>query len=160
MKYDIGVVSLLVGGVELMTVVPWAGAILAIAGPTVLALFARGKIHEEFKKRAKELAPEVMKQAAAKVAPKLDEMIEEFAQKLDAWVVTAGEELHREVLEVLRATKEARNKGEQDEAAAKKSVDEQAESLANVTKRLEELRGQLWAPKERVRIADTATASV
>ena len=38
-----------------------------------------------------------------KIGPKLDEMIQEFAARLDAWVVTAGEELHREVIEVLSA---------------------------------------------------------
>jgi hypothetical protein len=86
-----------------------AGGVLAIAGPAIFAMFARGKIHEEFKKRAKELAPEVMRETAKKVAPKLDSLIDEFAKKLDTWVVTAGEELHREIIEVLRATKDARD---------------------------------------------------
>ena len=57
-----------------------------------------------------------MRETAKKVAPKLDEMIEDFAQKLDAWVVSAGQELHREVVEVLRAAKDARGAGQQDEA--------------------------------------------
>jgi hypothetical protein len=104
-RYDVGVVALMFGGVALMAVNLMAGGVLAIAGPAIFAMFARGKIHEEFKKRAKELAPDVMRETAKKVAPKLDAMIEEFAQKLDAWVVNAGEELHREVLEVLQATK-------------------------------------------------------
>ena len=103
------------GGVALMAVNLMAGGVLAVAGPAIFAMFARGKIHEEFKKRANELAPEVMRETAKKVAPKLDEMIEEFAQKLDTWVVSAGEELHREVVEVLRAAKDAREAGQQDE---------------------------------------------
>ena len=66
----------------------------------------RDKVEVETrKKRAKELAPDVLREAATQVGPKLDEMIEEFAKQLDAWVVTAGEELHREVLEVLDAAR-------------------------------------------------------
>ena len=158
-KYDMGVVALMFGGVALMAVNLMAGGILAVAGPAIFAMFARGKIHEEFKKRAKEMAPDVMRETAKKVAPKLDALIEEFAQKLDAWVVNAGEELHREVVEVLRATKEARDAGQTDEAAANAAVEGQAAALAKVTERIEKLRGELWSPRERVRVTDdVATA--
>jgi hypothetical protein len=152
----VGVVALMFGGVALMAVNLMAGGVLAIAGPAIFAMFARGKIHEEFKKRAKELAPEVMRETAKQVAPKLDSLIEEFAQKLDAWVVTAGEELHREVVEVLKATKEARDGGQLDDAA-NAAVEGQAAALAKVVERLEKLRAELWTPRERVRVAE-ATA--
>jgi ribosome biogenesis GTPase A len=155
-KYDVGVVALMFGGVALMALNPMAGGLLAIAGPAIFAMFARGKIHEQFKARAKELAPEVMRETAKKVAPKLDEMIEEFAQKLDAWVVSAGEELHREVVEVLRATRDAREAGQHDEAAAAAAVEGQAAALAKVTERIEKLRGELWASADRVRVATEA----
>jgi predicted GTPase len=153
-KYDMGVVALMFGGVALMAVNLMAGGLVAIAGPAIFAMFARGKIHEELKKRANELAPEVMRETAKKVLPKLDELIEEFAQKLDGWVVSAGEELHREVVEVLRATKEAREAGQDDEAVALSAVEGQAANLARVTDRLEKLRADLWAPRERVRVAE------
>jgi small GTP-binding protein len=156
-KYDVGVVALMFGGVALMAVNIMAGGLIAIAGPAIFAMFARSKIHEEFKKRAKELAPEVMRETAKKVGPKLDALIEEFAQKLDAWVVNAGEELHREVMEVLRATKEARDAGQNDEATAQAAVEGQAAALAKVTERIEKMRAELWAPKERVRVAEAAT---
>jgi 23S rRNA maturation mini-RNase III len=145
------------GGVALMAVNLMAGGILAVAGPAIFAMFARGKIHEEFKKRAKEMAPEVMRETAKKVAPKLDALIEEFAQKLDAWVVNAGEELHREVVEVLRATKEARDAGQTDETAANAAVEGQAAALSKVTERIEKLRAELWSPRERVRVTETAS---
>jgi small GTP-binding protein len=149
-RYDVGVVALMFGGVALMAVNLMAGGVLAIAGPAIFAMFARGKIHEEFKKRANELAPEVMRETAKKVAPKLDAMIEEFAQKLDAWVVTAGQELHREIVEVLRATKDARDAGEGDEAKANASVEGQVAALAKVEERIEKLRAGLWAPRVRI----------
>ncbi len=153
-KYDVGVVALMFGGVALMAVNLMAGGVLAIAGPAIFAMFARGKIHEELKKRAKELAPEVMRETAKKVAPKLDSLIDEFAQKLDTWVVNAGEELHREVIEVLRATKEARNAGQSDEAAATAAVEGQAAALAKVEERLQRLRAELWAPPPQVGLAE------
>jgi 23S rRNA maturation mini-RNase III len=156
-RYDIGVVALMFGGVALMAVNLMAGGVLAIAGPAIFAMFARGKIHEEFKKRAKEMAPDVMRETAKKVAPKLDAMIEEFAQKLDTWVVNAGEELHREVVEVLQATKTAREAGQGGEQEANAAIEGQAAALAKVTERIEKLRGALWAPPERVRIVSAAT---
>jgi predicted GTPase len=153
-KYDMGVVALMFGGVALMAVNLMAGGLLAIAGPAIFAMFARGKIHEEVKKRANELAPEVLRETAKQVLPKLDELIDDFAEKLDGWVVNAGEELHREVMEVLRATKEAREAGQGDEAAALTAVDGQAAALAQVTTRIEKLRADLWSPHERVRVAE------
>jgi hypothetical protein len=157
-KYDVGVVALMFGGVALMAINLMVGGLLAIAGPAIFAMFARGKIHEELKKRANELAPEVIRETAKKVAPKLDELIEEFAHKLDAWVVSAGEELHREIVEVLRAAKEARESGQHDEAAAKASVDGQTAALASVTEQIEKLRSALWATTDRLRVADPAAA--
>jgi GTP-binding protein EngB required for normal cell division/uncharacterized coiled-coil protein SlyX len=128
-KYDVGVVALMFGGVALMAINLMAGGVLAVAGPAIFAMFARGKIHEEFKRRAQELAPEVMRETARQVAPKLDALVSDFAQKLDTWVVGAGEELHREVVEVLRAARDARGSGGPDESKAMAEVDQQAAAL-------------------------------
>jgi small GTP-binding protein len=143
-KYDVGVIALMFGGVALMAVNLMAGGLLAVAGPAIFAMFARGKIDEEFKKRAKELAPDVIRETAKKVAPKLEALIDDFARKLDAWVVSAGQELHREVLEVLRATREARGGGHENEVKANEVVEGQAQTLAAVTERIEKLRVELW----------------
>jgi GTPase SAR1 family protein/uncharacterized coiled-coil protein SlyX len=151
-KYDVGVVALMFGGVALMAVNLMVGGVLAVVAPAMFAMFARGKIHEEFKKRAKELGPEVMRETAKQVGPKLDQLIEDFARKLDAWVVSAGEELHREVLEVLRATRDGRAAGEHDEAKSSAAVDAQAAALAAVTERLGKLRADLWPSGPRVRV--------
>jgi len=139
-KYDVGVVALMFGGVALMAINLMAGGVLAVAGPAIFAMFARGRIHEEFKRRAQELAPEVMRETARKVAPKLDAVIADFAQKLDAWVVGAGQELHREVVEVLRAARDARAVGGADEGQAMAELDRQAAALDEVTRRVAGLR--------------------
>jgi small GTP-binding protein len=152
-KYDIGVVALMFGGVAIMAVNLMVGGLLAIAAPAIFAMFARGKIHEEFKKRAKELGPEVMRETAKKVAPKLESLIDEFVKKLDAWVISAGLEVHREVVEVLRATRDARGEGQEDEAKSRAAIDEQAAALGDMTARIEKLRIELKPPRDRLRVA-------
>jgi small GTP-binding protein len=157
-KYDIGVVALMFGGVAIMAVNLMVGGLLAIAGPAIFAMFARGRIHEEFKKRAKELGPEVMRETAKKVMPKLESLIDEFVKKLDSWVVSAGLEVHREVVEVLRTTKDSRGAGQEDAAKANADVDAQAAALAEVTARIERLRADLGPARDRIRVADEVTA--
>jgi predicted GTPase/23S rRNA maturation mini-RNase III len=142
-KYDVGVVALMFGGMALMAVNLMAGGLLAVAGPAIFALFARGRVHEEVKKRAKELGPEVMRETAAKVGPKLEELIDTFVQKLDAWVVDAGLDLQREVVEVLTSTRQARSEASHDAAKASAEVESQATALAAATTRLAKLRDSL-----------------
>lgn len=158
-NYDIGIFGLFVGGFAVMFANVLLGLALALAAP-VLALVLKERIEGKYRDRAKELAPDVVRAAAAKMGPKIDEMIDDFANKLDAWVVSAGEELHREILEVLNATKTAREQGDKDDEASKKLVDAQDERLGKSIKRIEELRGALWlAPVEKVRIAESSSAA-
>jgi small GTP-binding protein len=155
--YDVGVLALMTVGLGVMFANVFLGVLLAGAAP-VLAMFVKGKADEEYKKRAKEFAHEVMRAAAAKVAPKLEEMIDDFGQKLDAWVVTAGEELHREVLEVLHAAQASRLGGARDEAESRKEVEGHAGRLQAASRRIEDLRAALWVPKERLRVATEGEA--
>ena len=73
-------------------------------------------------------------------------MIQEFASRLDAWVVTAGEELHREVIEVLSSTRTERAATQPTADASAKAIDEHSKLLAGILGRLEGLRGALWTP--------------
>jgi hypothetical protein len=73
-------------------------------------------------------------------------MIQEFAARLDAWVVTAGEELHREVIEVLSATRSERAATQPGTEASIKVCDDQVETLAAVNGKLEGMRSALWTP--------------
>jgi hypothetical protein len=157
-NYDAGVTALFVVGLGTVFVNLMLGGILLAAAP-VVAYMLRGRIEGEYKKKAKELAPDVVRQAAAKVGPKLDEIIDEFASKLDAWVVSASEELYREVLEVLRSAQEARNLGGRDESEVKAEIEAQATQLVAAQKRLDSMRQALWAPVERVRVAAPEVAA-
>ncbi len=144
--YDVGVVALLTIGVGVMFTNVFLGGALAVAAP-LLAVYVKGKVEEETKKRAKELAPGVVREAAARVGPKLEEMITDFADRLDAWVVTAGEELHREVIEVLEATRTEREKSTSGAEIAVKACDEQSTELDKIRERLETQRSALWTPQ-------------
>jgi len=158
-QYDVGVTALVTVGLGALLFNLMVGGVLLAAAP-VVAYMLKGRVEGEYKKRAKELAPDVIRQVGQKVGPKLDEIIDDFAKKLDAWVVSASEELHREVLEVLRAARDARAGALADEAAAKRDVAAQTEQIGSAKGRIEELRAGLWAPAEKLRIAaeEAATA--
>jgi ribosome biogenesis GTPase A len=143
--YDVGVVALFTIGLGVMFTNAVLGGLLALAAP-VLAVYVKDKVEVEMRKKAKELAPAALREAAARIGPKLDEMIQEFAQRLDAWVVTAGEELHREVIEVLQATRAERAEALPETESATKACDAQSEALGKIVGRLEGLRSSLWTP--------------
>jgi hypothetical protein len=119
------------------------GGVLVLAAP-VLAMYMRGRVELETRNKAKELAPKAVREAAAKVGPKLEEMIEEFAQRLDAWVVSAGEEVHREVLDVLEAARRDRARGEAARVLAVSECQKHETQLKDIHQRLESLRSELW----------------
>jgi predicted GTPase len=158
-KYDAGVAAVLLVGIG--TAVAGSlmiGAMIALLGAPALALFVRDRVDAEYKKQAKEQAPDVIRAAGKQVGPKVDEMIEDFAKKLDTWVVTAGEELYREVLEVLNAALAVRAKGDQTDEAILAEVNGQDARLAKAKSRVEELRATLWGPKDKVRVADSSVS--
>jgi small GTP-binding protein len=143
MAFDVGVLAMVTLGIATLLSGGWLPIVL-LAGAPVLGYFARERIKSEYKRIAKDRTPEVLREVAGKVGPKIDEMIDEFAQKLDAWVVSAGEELHREMLEVLKAAKDARALGTEKSAAARAETEVQAGKLAKTKARLAELRAGLW----------------
>lgn len=157
-RYDAGIAALFAVGLGVMFVNVLVGGLLTLAAP-VLALVLRDRIDAEYKQRAKELAPDVVRQAAERAAPKLDEMIDEFASRLDAWVVNAGEELHREVLEVLTSARTQREGGTKDESQVLADVEIQQKLLDEAIVNVEALRKGLWQT-EKVRVADAAPPAV
>jgi small GTP-binding protein len=156
--YDVGIFALFTVGLGVMFANVLLGGLLALAAP-VLAVVVKDKVDLEYKKRAKELAPEVLRAAAAKAAPKLEEMVDEFAARLEAWVITAGEELHREILEVLHATRTARASGTVDEAKIAAETEAEQGRVDAAVARIEALRGSLWVPKDAV-VANAADTIV
>jgi ribosome biogenesis GTPase A/uncharacterized coiled-coil protein SlyX len=143
--YDVGVFALFTIGLGVMFTNALLGGLLTLAAP-VLAMYVKDKVEVETRKKAAELAPAALREAASKVGPKLEEMINEFAKRLDAWVVTAGEELHREVIEVLMSARAEKNEALPGAESAVTECDAQAGELDQVVQRLEGLRASLWTP--------------
>ena len=140
--YDVGIFAVLSLGMGVMFANALLGGLLLAAAPA-LALWNRGRTEAEIKKRALELGPVVLREAAAKVGPKIDEMVDEFAQRLDEWVVTAGQELHREVIEVLATVRTEREAGAVDQAVELARAERDAGRLGEVSARLATLKSQI-----------------
>jgi hypothetical protein len=73
--------------------------------------------------------------------------------------VTAGEELHREILEVLHATRQARAAGTVDETKIAEETEAQQARVDAAVAKIEALRGSLWVPKGAV-VANAADTVV
>lgn len=141
--YDVGVFALFTLGLSMLFTNALLGGVLTIAAP-VLALYLRGRVELETRQRAKEQATKAVREAVSKVAPKLDAMVTDFASRLDAWVLSAGRELHRELLDVLAAAQHSLGPTEAASAQASAQCDELAAQLAALRERLAALRAGLW----------------
>jgi small GTP-binding protein len=142
--YDVGIFALLTGGIVASLFSSFLlGGLLTLAAP-LLALYVRDKVEAETRRRALEAAPQALRDAAAQIGPKLDEMIEGFAVELDAWVVRTGREMYRGLLEVLTSARADRDNAEANRKQTLSSIKEDIRRLDAVRSRLEGLRGALW----------------
>src|SRR5690606_5729871 len=135
---DVGVFAMLSLGIGTLFANALLGGMLLVAAP-VLALYNRDKTEALVKRRALEIAPSVIRGVAGKVGPKIDAMVDEFAVRLDTWIVTAGQELHQEVIEVLQSVSSARlgTVGDKEREAA--ACDELEKQLARTSEQLTQL---------------------
>ncbi len=141
---DVSVFAVLSLGVGVLFANAMLGGLLIVAAPA-LALYNRDRAEVMIRKRALEVAPVALREAAAKVSPKIDEMVDGFAERLETWVVTAGEELHREIIEVLVSVRNERSRGAPDAERELELCDHAAAELMALAARLHEL-GALKAP--------------
>lgn len=146
--YDVGVFALGAFGMTMMVVSNvLVGGILTLAAP-LLAVVLREKVARDVRKKALETAPQAITQAEKAVQAKFDEMIDDFAEKLSDFIATAGEELHRGILEVLQKVRDERRATGYARAEAEGRLQAQQDRLAEVSKQLEELRVQVWKKNE------------
>ncbi len=140
--YDVGIFAVFSLGMGMLFANALLGVLLLAAAP-VLALWNRDRTEAEIRRRARELAPVVLREAAAKVAPKIDQMVNEFADRLDAWVVTASQELHREIIEVLAQVQRDRESGATGAEAELSACEAGASQLVEVTEALHRIQQNL-----------------
>jgi hypothetical protein len=117
---------------------------LTLAAP-ILAVVLKERVAGEIKAQAKKNAPEVIEKAARAVAPRFEQIVEDFGARLSDFVTAAGDALHRGISEVLdRALAERRAQGT-DVAAREAEIDGQTARLMQIEARLGALRERLWA---------------
>ncbi len=143
--YDVGVFALGAFGMTMMVVSNiLVGGLLTLAAP-LLAVIFREKVARDIRKRALEAAPQAVGQAEQAINDKFSEMIDDFAEKLVAFIAAAGEELHRGILEVLQKTKEERKEAGYARSEAEGRLQAQRERLTEIGTQLEKLREAVWA---------------
>ncbi len=136
---DVGVFAVLSLGLGTLFANAMLGGLLLVAAPA-LALYNRDKTETLVRQRALEIAPSVIRGVAGSVGPKIDAMVDEFAERLDGWIVTAGQELHQEVIEVLKNVSSARLSGEGDHEREAALCDRLERELSRLAERLTELK--------------------
>jgi hypothetical protein len=145
LKYNVGVFALGALGTGIFLFVnTLVGGLLTLAAP-ILAVVFKERIAGELKSQAKKSAPEVINKAAEAVAPRFQQIVEDFAARLSDFVTAAGDALHRGISEVLdRALSERRAQGV-DVTVRESELAAQSARLALIDARLSALRDQLWA---------------
>lgn len=138
-RYDVGVAALFTVGLSVMFANALLGGLLALGAP-ILALVLKDRVDAEIKKRAMERAPKVVSELCDHVGPKLDAMIDDFGAKLDAWVVSATEDLYREVLEVLRRERDHRATLTEDAERSDSELEARMQTLGELRTELETAR--------------------
>lgn len=142
--YDVGVFALGAFGMTMMVVSHvLVGGLLTLAAP-LLAVVVREKVARDVRKKALETAPKAVAQAEAAVRAKFDEMIDDFGGKLAEFIASAGEELHRGILEVLQKVRDERRAAGYARTEAEGHLRAQQERLTEIGSNLLSLREQIW----------------
>jgi small GTP-binding protein len=144
LRYDLGIFALGALGTGIFLFVnTFVGGVLTLAAP-IIAVLVHGRLAEQVKEQAKQQAPEAVRTAAAAIAPRFAQIVDDFAVRLSDFVTAAGQALYRGISEMLdRALAERRAQGI-DAAAREKEIAGQIETLTSLEARLEELRQRLW----------------
>lgn len=159
LAYDVGVFALGAFGMSVMLFAnALVGGLLTLAAP-VLALVLKDRAEKEIKRRAKEMAPKAIADAVSKVGPRLDEMIDDFGRRLSEFIVAAGEELHRGIVEVLRRARDERADASFQIAAKESEMAGQLARLAAIEESLWRIKERIWAPQEAAEPASAAPAA-
>jgi hypothetical protein len=145
-KYDASVFALgALGTTIFLFVNALAGGLMTLAAP-VLALVLRGRVAQELKAEARKAAPEAVAQVAAALAPKLEQIVDDFVQRLQEFIAEAGAALARGIAEVLqRALADRRRHAESAVVSSEaQALDESLAALKAIEERITEIRQSVW----------------
>lgn len=133
---SIGSIALVVGSLY------FAGFMLAAAVPA-LAYLAKNRTDSEYKRLCLEKLPGLIRSSADKIGPKLDEMIDDFANKLDQFIKEASEDLHKELLDVLKSVKQLQNGTKEEIEKQKVGVVLLGDQILGLEQQLKDLKSSL-----------------
>jgi hypothetical protein len=145
-KYDASVFALgALGTTVFLFVNTLAGGLMALATP-VLAVILKGKVERDIRSEARQAGPEAVRKAAALLGPRLDRIVDDFAERLREFIAEAGAALARGISEVLeRALDERRRHAESATAGGEaRALDESLLALKSIDERIAELRQSVW----------------
>jgi GTPase Era involved in 16S rRNA processing len=145
-KYDASVFALgALGTTIFLFVNALAGGLMTLAVP-VLAIVLRGKVAQEVKAEARKAAPQAVNQAAVTLAPKLDQIVDDFVGRLQEFIAEAGAALARGIAEVLEhALAERRRHSETAVTSAEaQALDQSLTALKSIEERISEIRQSVW----------------
>ena len=144
-KYDLATVALGAFGTTIFLFVNMVvGGILTVAAP-LLAVLLRERALGKIKDQAKVQAPQVIKAAGQALAPRFDEAIDGFGERLTDFVTQAGEALERGISEILDQALKERRSSAADREARERDLAAQEAQLVTVERELEAVRAELWA---------------
>jgi GTPase SAR1 family protein len=143
-KYDASVFALgALGTTVFLFVNTLAGGLMTLAVP-VLALVFRGRVAQELKTEASRAAPEAVTRAAAALAPKLDEIVDQFVGRLQEFIAEAGAALARGIAEVLEHALVERRDHAESVAGSTQALDQSLLALKSIEERIAEIRQAVW----------------
>lgn len=144
LRYDAGVFALgALGTTVFLFVNTFVGGLLTLAAP-LLAVVLREKVGGEIKKQAKTQAPEAVRRAGEAMGPRFAEIVDDFADRLQDFIASAGQALHKGISEVLDRALEERREMHTDLQGLSSTLDVHAKALVSLTAELDLLREKLW----------------
>ena len=159
LRYDVGVFALgALGTTIFLFVNTFVGGLLTVAAP-VLAVVLRERLGAQIKKQAKEKGPQAVRRAAEAIAPRFEEIVDQFAERLSVFITTAGEALHRGISEVLDQALAERVERQADADEVVLELDTEEARLNALDGRLKELRADLWNDSPSEQSEDAAPQS-
>ena len=148
LRYDVGVFALgALGTTVFLFVNTFVGGLLTLAAP-ILAVVLREKIGAQIKRQAREKGPEAVRKAAETIAPRFEEIVDQFEDRLAGFITDAGEALHRGISEVLDQALAERHESEADTEVVRAELDQLGKKLEELETELQTQRAGLWAEEE------------
>jgi small GTP-binding protein len=146
-KYDVSVYAVgALGTTVFLFVNTLAGGLLTLAAP-VLAIVLKSKVAGDIRAQAKEKIPPAILHASDVMRPHFEKCVDDFAERLSAFVTSAGNALYKGISEILDQTIEERKAHGEKVDVMRAETSEQIQAVASARAALGDLRSMVWTPE-------------